>query len=217
MQTFYSASDLETMDQRFRTTFVNSLSGFKSLNLIATRDLQKNNNVAIFNSVIHLGAHPALMGFVVRPDSVERHTLENILETKCFTINHINASMVKQAHQTAARYPKQVSEFEATGLTPDFKNNFYAPYVKESVLQIGLTFKERVDIALNGTSILIGKIEQVYVPSTLIGRDGFINLEEAGTVTGIGLDSYHLTKKIVRLSYAKPNQELHEIIASPIE
>lgn len=214
MQTFYSASNIETMEQRFRTNLINSLSGFKSLNLIATRDLRQNTNLAIFNSVIHLGANPALMAFVVRPDSVERHTLENILETGYFTINHIHQAIIKQAHQTAARYPKNISEFTATGLTPELKNNFYAPYVKESALQIGLQFKERVDIALNGTSIIVGQIEQLYLPTHVIATDGFVNLEEAGTVTGIGLDSYHATKQITRLTYAKPDKALQELVTT---
>jgi len=35
--------------------------------------------------------------------------------------------------------------------------------------------------------------------------DGFIDLENAETITCSGLDSYHKTQKIWRLSYAKPN------------
>lgn len=41
-----------------------------------------HTNLAIFNSVIHIGANPPLMGFISRPNSGERHTLENIQETK---------------------------------------------------------------------------------------------------------------------------------------
>jgi hypothetical protein len=36
--------------------------------------------------------------------------------------------------------------------------------------------------------------------------DGFIDLENAGTITVSGLDSYHSTKKIERLSYAKKDK-----------
>jgi hypothetical protein len=49
--------------------------------------------------------------------------LENILETNFYTINHINKSSYKKAHQTSARYPKEVSEFEAVGLTEKPNNS----------------------------------------------------------------------------------------------
>ena len=59
---------------------------------------------------------------IIRPNSVNRHTLENIMETNCYTINHINKDIYKKAHQTSARYPKEISEFDAVGLTQEFHN-----------------------------------------------------------------------------------------------
>jgi hypothetical protein len=35
--------------------------------------------------------------------------------------------------------------------------------------------------------------------------DGFVDIEKAGSIAGAGLDSYHTTKRLERLSYAKPN------------
>lgn len=69
------------LDTRQRAALINSLSGFKSLNLIGSISSSKITNLAIFNSVFHLGANPPLMGFIIRPDSVDRHTLQNILDT----------------------------------------------------------------------------------------------------------------------------------------
>jgi hypothetical protein len=62
---------------------------------------------------------------------------------------------------------------------------------------------QKIDIALNGTTILIGQIIHIEVPDELVGKDGFIDIEKASSVTCSGLDSYHLTQKIGRLSYAK--------------
>ena len=69
------------MEVRKRAAFINSLTGFKSASLIGTIDNNKKTNLSIFSSVFHLGSNPALVGFINRPDSVERHTLENILQT----------------------------------------------------------------------------------------------------------------------------------------
>ena len=127
-------------EQRYRATLINSLGGFKSVALIGTINSKGITNLAIFNSFFHLGANPPLFGFIVRPDSVERHTLTNILETKQFTVNHIQESFYKQAHQTSARYDSKISEFEATGLTAEYKTGHIAPFVKESAVKIAAEF-----------------------------------------------------------------------------
>jgi flavin reductase (DIM6/NTAB) family NADH-FMN oxidoreductase RutF len=192
------------MEQRKRAQFINSISGFRSVALIGTTDTNGQTNLAIFSSIVHIGSNPPLLSFIMRPDSVERHTLTNILETGFYTINHINAGIYEKAHQTSARYPKSVSEFEATGLTPSFKNDFVAPFVAESHIQIGLEFKERINISINQTSIIIGEIKFVHYPTNCLLDDGFIDIEKAGSITSAGLDSYHTTQVLKRLEYAKP-------------
>lgn len=133
--------DLNNMEQRYRAMFINCLSGYKSANLIGTVDKGGQTNLAIMSSTFHLGASPPLVGLVVRPDAADRHTLDNIRATGVYTINHVSVDIVKQAHQTSARYPKEVSEFDAVGLTADFKSEFSAPFVKESVISMGLEFE----------------------------------------------------------------------------
>lgn len=47
------------LEDRKRVSLINSLSGFKSLNLIGTiNNNQGQTNLAIFNSVVHIGANP---------------------------------------------------------------------------------------------------------------------------------------------------------------
>ncbi len=197
--------DIMQMEQRKRANLINSIGGFKSVCLIGTTNNENQTNLAIFNSIVHIGANPPLIGFFVRPDSVERHTLANILNTEYYTINHINESIYKQAHQTAARYEKEVSEFEATQLTAEYKDDFKAPFVQESFIQLGVQLKEKITIQSNQTILLIGEIKLINYPSDCMENDGFINLEKAQTITCSGLDSYYKTTKIARLSYAKPN------------
>ena len=196
--------ELDQMEQRFRASFINSITGFKSVALIGTKNNANQENLAIFNSIVHLGSNPALIGMIIRPDSVERHTLENIEETGFYTINHILESFVEQAHNTSARYPRNVSEFEASGLTPFYRNDFFAPFVKESTVQIGMEFKTKMNIPINNTLMIIGQIKSISLPEKAISTDGYIDLEITKTITNSGLDSYHRTERIVRLPYAKP-------------
>lgn len=202
----YTREDLSKLDQRFNATFINCLSGFKSLNLIGTKSANNQSNLAIFNSVFHLGASPPLMGFISRPTSVARHTVENIKETGFYTINHVPQPLYVEAHQTSARYPDNVSEFEACHFTEEYKSSFWAPYVKESAIQIGLRFIRDQLIPENKVYLVIGEIMEVHFPEECLGADGFLDIEKAGSICGNGLDSYHKTTRLARLSYAKPDK-----------
>lgn len=53
-----SRQDIQAMDQRERARLINSLSGFKSANLIGTCDKQGLENLAVVSSVVHLGSNP---------------------------------------------------------------------------------------------------------------------------------------------------------------
>ncbi len=212
MQKEFSLTDILNFDQRYRATFINSLGGFKSLALIGTANANGQTNLAVFNSLFHLGANPPMFGFIVRPDSVDRHTLTNIISTNEFTVNHVSESFYKQAHQTSARYGNDTSEFEATGLTPEYKQDCKAPFVKESTVQIAAELIRKIEIIENGTVLIIAQIKAVSVPENCLANDGYIDVEKAGTITCVGLDSYHSTTKIARLAYAKPNAPLTELM-----
>jgi len=187
-----------------RTNFVNSLSGFKSANLIGTISKGGKTNLAIFSSVIQVGANPPLIGFLMRPVSVERHTYTNIKEAGYFTINHINKEIFKKAHQTSARYDKDISEFDECDLTTEYSKAINAPYVKESKIKIGCQFVEEQKLKSNGTIFIIGEILEVILSEDVVVEDRYVDIEKSGSIAISGLDSYHETKKIARLSYAKP-------------
>jgi flavin reductase (DIM6/NTAB) family NADH-FMN oxidoreductase RutF len=204
MKTKITNTELMQMEQRERAHLINSVGGFKSVCLIGTVNEAGQTNLAIFNSIVHIGANPPLISFIMRPDSVERHTLANILSVGYYTINHLNEGIYKQAHQTSAKYPKEISEFDATGLTPEFKNDFKAPFVAESQIQLGIEFKERINLTINNTIMIIGEIREMYFPTDCLLEDGYLDIEKAGTIACTGLDSYHLTQRLERLPYAKP-------------
>jgi flavin reductase (DIM6/NTAB) family NADH-FMN oxidoreductase RutF len=200
-----------SLDKNKRVQLINSLGGFKSVSLIGTSDLEGNTNLAIFSSIFHIGANPPLIGLIFRPSPPERNTYNNIIDTGFYTINHINESIYRQAHQTSARYDQTESEFEITNLKSEYKDNFFAPYVAESNIQLGIEFKEKITIPINNTTMIIGEITQIYIPENCLSEDGFVDIEKANSITCSGLDSYHKTVQLDRLSYAKPNQEITSI------
>jgi len=199
------------MGKQERVHFANSLGGFKSIGLIGTQNKIGQTNLAIVDSIIHIGSNPPLFGMIFRPGVVERHTLENIIETGFYTINHINENIFKQAHQTSARYNREISEFDVTDLNPEYKNDFFAPFVGESHVQLAMEFKEKIDLSINNTVLVIGEVKAVYYPEDCLQKDGFLDIEKAESLTCSSLDSYHKTTRIDRLSYAKPDKTITSI------
>jgi flavin reductase (DIM6/NTAB) family NADH-FMN oxidoreductase RutF len=204
-------SDIESLEKHYRTQLINSLSGFKSANLVATINSSGQTNLAVFTSVVHLGADPALYGFISRPNSVPRHTIENIKDTGFYTINHITAEIIEPAHQTSARYTRNESEFDSTGLTVEWHAAFAAPFVQQSRIQLGLEYRDSMRIDLNGTDLVIGELGFINIKDDVIGSDGYVDIEQAGSITVSGLDSYHSTRKLASFSYAKPGRKLQRI------
>lgn len=207
----YSLNDIENMAQRVRANFINSLSGFKSGNLIGTRSLDGVDNLAVISSVFHVGANPPLLGMIMRPHTVIRDTLQNIKDTGQYTINHICRSIVDRAHQCSARYDAQVSEFEQVGLNPQTTKQLKAPYVLESNIKLGMQVQDIQLLALNNTELVIGKIVEVIIEPKWISEDGFVDIEAAESVAVSGLDSYHSTQRLARLSYATVGESLTTI------
>ena len=204
-------AEIIKLDRFYGISLLNKISGYKSANLIGTKSKAGLGNLAVFNSVIHVGANPPYLGFLLRPHTVERHTYENILSTKFFTINQITSEIHQKAHRTSASYPRDVSEFGACGLQEWYSEDFPAPFVGESAIKIGLSFVEDNPIACNGTIFIVGKIESLSLPEAAISEDGDVRLEELDTVALGGLDTYYTAKKLGRYKFSRPDVDIEEI------
>lgn len=197
-------NDIQNFEQRYRTALINSLAGFRQAVLVGTKSKDGHANLAIFNSLIHLGANPALFGLISRPDVVPRDTLQNILDTQEYTLNFVQASDFEKAHQTSARYDAQISEFEQVGFQECALPNFFAPALHEAVVKIGMKLEQTIPIQLNGTIMIIGSIEHIEISEALIGQDGFVDLASKNILISQGLDAYFTALPLGRLKYAKP-------------
>ena len=206
-------ADIQAMSSRRRAAFVNSLSGYKSANLIGTVNKAGSTNLAIMSSVVHLGSSPPLLALVIRPGGEERHTLDNIISTGFYSVNHVTAAIVEPAHQTAARYDRNTCEFSATGLTPLWRDGFHAPLVAEAGIKLGLSLREHQVLAINGTHLVIGEVVLAEIPQDSVLDNGAIDLESAGTVALSGLDTYHKPTAFKRMAYAKPDLPPRALVA----
>ena len=209
---YYTRKHIEDLDKQFRINLINSLSGYKSANLIATKSKDEITNVAIYSSVIHLGSNPPLLGFILRPTSTERNTYDNLVTTGEFTVNHIHKGIIKDAHHTSAKYDGEISEFDKTNLTEEYLQGFYPPFVKEAKIKIGCKLVNYYYIKENQCRMIIGEVEHLFFDDHIEEEDGWLNLEKADTVAINGLDAYAETHLIDRFDHAKPNKVVDSIL-----
>jgi flavin reductase (DIM6/NTAB) family NADH-FMN oxidoreductase RutF len=186
-----------------RLNLINSCTGYKSANLIATKSVDGKSNVAIFSSVTHLGSEPALIGFIMRPTTVPRDTYKNIRETGFFTINHITVDMIADAHHTSANYELGVSEFDKTNLEEEYKNDISIPFVKGSPVQLHCKYVNEYFIEENNTIHIIASIENLFFDENLRHEDGWLQIDKGNVIALNGLDGYCLPKLVDRFQYAR--------------
>jgi len=198
-----TTTDYDALEKFTRVQLATSLPGPKPVCLVGTRGPDGRANLAPFSSVTHLGSSPLLIGMVTRPVTVDRHTLRNIIETKSWTLNQVTRSIYPKAHQCAARYPDDTSEFAATGLTELTHEGVHAPFVKECPIRYALELEDLIDIPANGTKLIVGRVILIDIPDDSLAEDGSINLAENHSVASTALDTYFSITQLARLPYAK--------------
>ena len=203
---FFNNKNIQDLEHLYKINLINSCSGFKSANLIASISSNGVSNVAVFSSVTHLGSNPPTLGFILRPTTIPRDSYKNIKENGIFTINHIYEDIIEDAHHTSAKYPEEVSEFDVTNLEEEFKGSFNAPFVKNSPVQMSMKFIEEIYVASNDVLLIVAQIQELYVKDELLENDGLINLSKGNIATINGLDTYAIPKFKKQLSYQRPKR-----------
>ena len=202
----FSKENIDALATRYKNNLINSISGYKSANLIGTQNNAGNTNLAVFNSVVHLGSNPALLGFILRPTTVPRHSYQNMKETGVFTINHISKDQIEDAHHSSAKYAEDISEFDQTNLEAEYKADCLAPFVKGAPVQISCHYVNDYLIKENDTLLVVGAIEHLFVQEEMLLEDGYVQLDKGEVVSVNGIDGYALPQLLARFPYARPKE-----------
>ncbi len=202
----FSLADIGDFSKLYRINLVNSITGYKSANMIGTKSNSGEENVAIFSSITHLGSSPALLHFTLRPNTVPRDTYKNIRENQVFTVNHVSLKHIEEAHHTSAKYDEHISEFDQTLLEPEYRMDWYAPFVKGSPVSLGCRYLNEYDIKENGCLLIVAAIEHIFIDDELLQEDGWVKLENGEVVAINGLDGYTLPQLKKRMEYARPKK-----------
>ena len=202
---YFSAGEIKGLERFYRSNLINSITGYKPANLIGTYSNNNIPNLALFTSLVHIGADPPLLGFIQRPIGEFSHTYKNITRNGFYTVNHVHEDFIEKAHYTSAKFEEDVSEFEKCKLTEERFKDFKAPFVKESRIKMGMEFIKEIPIELNNTILIIGKIQHLFVDSGAISKNGNVNLNTVNDVCISGLETYHKVSELKSFPYAKVN------------
>lgn len=209
-----SKEAIARMEKVPRLNLVNSCTGYKSTNLIATKSIDGQSNVAIFSSVTHLGSEPPLIGFIMRPTTVPRDTYKNIKETGYFSVNHVTVDMIEDAHHTSANYDLGISEFDKTNLEEEYKTDIEIPFVKGSPVQLYCKYVNEYYIKENDTIHIVASIEELFFDKELQHEDGWLQIDKGNVIALNGLDGYCLPKLVDRFQYARKDKPTQSFFKS---
>lgn len=203
--------EIEQLDRVKRINLINSIVGVRSINLIATESKEGIDNLAIFSSVIHLGSAPAVLGFISRPIGKEgqRDTLNNIRENPFYTINSVHEDFLKQAHYTSAKAPREKSEFDVCKIERQKLNDFPIPFVKKSMIKIGMYNKEIIPIETNGTFLIVGEVRELIIEDeAIIAENGILKNDKPKLMGTIGCSSYYHCQKIEDYPFVRSAEDV---------
>jgi hypothetical protein len=78
--------------------------------------------------------------------------------------------------------------------------------VKNAPVQILCSYLNEYPIAENGTILIVGKMNAIYVEPQMVLEDGWIQLDKGKVVSINGLDGYALPQLLDRFEYARPKK-----------
>ena len=120
--------------------------------------------------------------FAITPLVQTTHTYHNILRTKEFCINFINARYFDACYKTIINNSDDTDEIAAGGFTAEQARCISVPRIQEAFLSIECTFYSNIDLSGKGiTSLIIGKVLSAAIDDDYLngsekkyGKDGFM-------------------------------------------
>ena len=153
--------------------------------------------------------------WAARPEGdAPKQTLNNIIDIKDYSINHVNKSIINRAHSCSFKFTSEESEFTECNLSEEYIVNCKAPIVKESNVSFAVRYQRHLSIQDNGVIMVIGKIKSIFVNEGIIQDNGEIDFNQSSSIGVAGNNTYYGVDKIESLKYLKLDQrdQLKEIV-----
>lgn len=120
----------------------------------------------------------------------DKDTLANIKETGDFVINMVSASLADQMHKSSLIFPKDVSEFDETGLTPAKSRLVNAPRVEEAVINMECKLKQVME--LGNFNQVIGELVCYHIKDEVYMENDKVNYAKYDPVGRMAANYTHV-------------------------
>ena len=160
---------VEELDAASSYKLTTSLIAPRPIGWIGTRSTEGTSNLAPYSFFNVVASYPPT--FVVAPSTVARRdTLDNLAETRVFTVNVVSESTVQAMNASAGSFPADVSEFDACGLTEVDASTIDAPMVGEAIANFECTVTHLVE--LGSGMLVVGEASKIHVVDRVV-EDNF--------------------------------------------
>ena len=164
--------------------------------LVSTQDKNGRINLAPFSFYNGFGANPPIVGFSPAYSGrtgLPKDTLQNIRETKEFTISAVDSDMAEQMSLTSGEYPKGVDEFIKSGFHKYKSTNVQPPGVLESKFIMECTLWDFIDLGGEPGSgnLILGKIVWFHINNEVFDDHGRIDPYRMKPIGRLGWSWYN--------------------------
>jgi flavin reductase (DIM6/NTAB) family NADH-FMN oxidoreductase RutF len=206
--------DLNTLSPVERQGYLNAAIAPRPICFASTIDKAGQVNLSPFSFFNLFSTTPPILIFSpsrrVR-DNTTKHTWHNVLEVPETVINIVDYPMVHQVSLASCEYPKEMSEFEKAGFTPEPATLVRPPMVKESKVRIEckvIDTRPLGDQPGSGNLVICEALRMHIDESILDSTTGRIDQRRFPLVARLGEDWYCTAEPANLFRVEKPNVHL---------
>ena len=139
-----------------------------------------------------------------------KHTLENVMEVPEVVINIVTYEMVHQVSLASCEFPKEMSEFEKAGFTPEPATIIKPPMVKESKVRMECSVIEVKPLGNEGGAgnLVICEVLRMHIDDSLLDENKKMDQRKIHHIARLGGDWYCKVDESNLFQVQKPNTEL---------
>jgi flavin reductase (DIM6/NTAB) family NADH-FMN oxidoreductase RutF len=144
--------------------------------LVSTLDTEGNPNLAPYSFFNAVSAKPPMLVFSTSrriADKTDKDTLYNVQATKECVVNVVSYDIVRQMTLAAVNYPKGISEFTKSGLTP-IAADLVKPFrVKESPVHMECKVEQIIPLGTEGGAghLVLCRVVRIHINERILDEN----------------------------------------------
>jgi flavin reductase (DIM6/NTAB) family NADH-FMN oxidoreductase RutF len=186
--------DPRELSQRAMYRFMIGIVLPRPIAFVSTVSADGAFNVAPFSYFNAISSQPPLVGIsVTHRDGQPKDTLRNIQETGEFVVNIVNEKLLERVVHASGEWPREVDEFQLTGLTAVKSDLVRAPRVAESPASLECRLFRVIE--LGNSFFVVGEIVRAHVADDVL-TDGRVDPVKLRPVGRLGGDGYSVVREV---------------------